>query len=57
MEHKRIDRLERAIGLVAERARGASDCAGLIKRGQELARRLRDVGAQGEPVVILVGEK
>jgi SAM-dependent methyltransferase len=57
MEQETIDRLEKAIGLVADRARGASDCTRLIKRGQELAQRLREVGARGEPVVILIGEK
>jgi SAM-dependent methyltransferase len=57
MEQQRIDRLEKAIGLVAARARGSSDCTGLLERGQELVRRVREVGVQGEPFVIVIGEK
>jgi SAM-dependent methyltransferase len=40
-----------------ERAAGAAACAALQAQGEALRRRLRQVGIQREPVVIIVGQK
>jgi hypothetical protein len=57
MEQEKLDKLERVIGVVSERAAAVPDSDDLIARGCELARRLSEVGAQGEPVLFLTCEK
>jgi ubiquinone/menaquinone biosynthesis C-methylase UbiE len=57
MDQERVDKLTEVIGLVAERAKAASGSADLVARGTELAQRVSDVGAQGEPVILVTCEK
>jgi SAM-dependent methyltransferase len=57
MDATRIEQLERLIDRNIRRAEGVSNYKTLKKRGEELRRRLHEVGAQGEPRLIVVGEK
>jgi SAM-dependent methyltransferase len=57
MDHGRIERLEGLISRNIRRAEEASSPKMLLRRGAELQQRLRNVGAQREPVLVVLGEK
>jgi ubiquinone/menaquinone biosynthesis C-methylase UbiE len=57
MDPERSQKLEEVIGMMSERAAGAADSEGLQEGGRKLISRLREVGFQGEPVLLLIGEK
>lgn len=57
MEKGRIDQLESLIERVIQRAEEASNYSEFKKRGEELRKRLYKVGAQREPILVLIGEK
>lgn len=57
MDPERSDKIEEVIGMMSERAAAAPDSGSFQERGRELARRLREVGFQGEPVLFVTGEK
>ncbi len=57
MEKTRIEQLESLIDRNLQRAEGVSSYGELKKRGEELRRRLYEVGAQREPMTILISEK
>ncbi len=57
MEKTRIEQLESLIDRNLQRAEGVSSYGELKKRGEELRRRLYEVGAQREPMIILISEK
>jgi ubiquinone/menaquinone biosynthesis C-methylase UbiE len=53
MDQERLEKLREVVGLLVERADQAPDPADLAARGAELELRLSDVGAQGEPVILV----
>ena len=53
----RIEQLEGLIGRAIQRTEGISSYAKLKERGDELRQRLHSVGAQREPIIIVVGNK
>lgn len=55
MEAGRIAALEDLIDRTLERAAGAPERAELVRQGEILRQRLRRVGAQSEPVLLLTG--
>jgi hypothetical protein len=57
MERTRIEQLESLIDRVVQRAEEASTYSELRKRGEELRQRLHEVGAQSEPVLVVIGKK
>lgn len=57
MDKTRIERLENLIDRVIQRAEEASTYGELRQRGEELRQRLYAVGAQGEPVLVVIGKK
>jgi ubiquinone/menaquinone biosynthesis C-methylase UbiE len=57
MERTRIEQLESLIDRVVQRAVEASTYSELRKRGEELRQRLHEVGAQSEPVLVVIGKK
>lgn len=57
MDKTRVEHLERMIERVIQRAGGVSNGRELIERGEELRQRLHEVGAQREPVLLIVGKK
>jgi SAM-dependent methyltransferase len=57
MERTRIEQLESLIDRVIQRAEAASTYSELRKRGEGLRQRLYEVGAQGEPVLVVIGKK
>jgi hypothetical protein len=57
MERARIEQLESLIDRVVQRAEKASTYSELRKRGEELRQRLHAVGAQSEPVLVVIGKK
>ena len=57
MERTRIEQLESLIDRVIQRAEASSTHSELRKRGEELRQRLYEVGAQGEPVLVVIGKK
>ena len=57
LEAARIEQLEGLVERLIRRAEGASNYEELKVRGEELSKRLREVGAQREPILIVVGEK
>ncbi len=57
MEKTRIEQLESLIDRNLQRAEGVSSYGELKRRGEELRRRLYEVGAQREPMIILISEK
>lgn len=50
-------RLKDVIGMIVQRAEGLPGHEAFIERGEELARRVDQVGAKGEPVLIAIGQK
>lgn len=57
MEGERIELLASAIERIIQRAEGASNGRELQGQGEKLRRRLHEVGAQGEPIVMIAGRK
>jgi ubiquinone/menaquinone biosynthesis C-methylase UbiE len=57
MERTRIEQLESLIDRVVQCAEEASTYSELRKRGEELRQRLHEVGAQSEPVLVVIGKK
>ena len=57
MERTRIEQLESLIDRVIQRAEAASTYSELKKRGEGLRQRLYEVGAQSEPVLVVIGKK
>jgi ubiquinone/menaquinone biosynthesis C-methylase UbiE len=57
MERARIEQLESLIDRVVQRAEKASTYSELRRRGEELRQRLHAVGAQSEPVLVVIGKK
>jgi ubiquinone/menaquinone biosynthesis C-methylase UbiE len=57
MERTRIEQLESLIDRVVQRAEEASTYSELRKRGEELRQRLHEVGAQSEPILVVIGKK
>ena len=57
MDPDRIGLLDDLIERTVKRAEGTSDCRALIERGEALRQRLYEVGAQSEPVLLVLGTK
>jgi ubiquinone/menaquinone biosynthesis C-methylase UbiE len=57
MEKTRIEHLKGLIERVIQRAEGVSNYRELKERGEELRQRLHEVGAQREPILVVVGKK
>ncbi len=57
MEASKIKQLEDVIARVGERAAETSEAAAFRKRAGRLVDRLREVGAVGEPMLLVTGEK
>jgi len=57
MEQTRIDELENLIEKTIQRAKRVKNYETFKERGKELSQRLHHVGAQGEPRLMIVGEK
>ncbi len=57
MGKTRIEQLESLIDRNLQRAEGVSSYGELKRRGEKLRRRLYEVGAQREPMIILISEK
>ncbi len=57
MEETRNEHLEGLIDRVIRRAERASNCRELRERGEELRQRLHEVGAQREPILMIIGKK
>ncbi len=57
MEKTRIEQLEGVIERIIQRAEEARIDRDLKVRGEELHRRLHEVGAQREPILLIIGEK
>jgi hypothetical protein len=57
MEKVIIEQLDDLIARVIQRAETAASYEELNKRGDELLRRLHKVGAQREPVLVVIGKK
>lgn len=57
MEKGRIDQLEGLIDRVIQRSEGISNNREFKERGEELRTRLYEVGAQREPILVVIGEK
>jgi ubiquinone/menaquinone biosynthesis C-methylase UbiE len=53
----RIAQLEKMIAGTMQRAEQTANRAALIKQGEALRQRLHTIGAQREPILIIVGEK
>jgi len=56
-EETRIEQLDDLIETTMQRAESATNDAELKARGEKLRTRLHDIGAQREPIIIIVGEK
>jgi SAM-dependent methyltransferase len=57
MEKGRIERLEGLIDRVIQRSEGISNNSEFKERGEKLRKRLREVGARREPILVAIGEK
>jgi SAM-dependent methyltransferase len=57
LERTRVEQLEGLIERVIQRAKGAGIDKELSERGEELRRRLHQVGAHREPILLVIGEK
>ena len=57
MEEEKLAALEKVIGMVSARAVELDEPGELLGRGDVLLRRVHDVGAVGEPLVLVTGEK
>jgi ubiquinone/menaquinone biosynthesis C-methylase UbiE len=57
MEKTRIEQLENVIERIVERAEGTSNFEALKEQGEGLRRRLHEVGAQREPILVAIGKK
>jgi SAM-dependent methyltransferase len=57
MEKARFEQLEGLIERTIQRAEGVSNYEELKARGEELRQRLHEVGAQREPILVIIGEK
>ena len=57
METTRIEQLESLIERTTQRAEKTSNYMKLKERGIELRERLHEMGAQREPIIIVVGKK
>jgi ubiquinone/menaquinone biosynthesis C-methylase UbiE len=57
MDETRIEQLESLIEKNMQRLEGDSSYRDLERRGEELRRRLYEIGAQREPVLVIIGEK
>jgi hypothetical protein len=57
MDPDRIGVLDNLIDRTVKRAGGTSGCRALIERGEALRQRLYEVGAQREPVLLVLGTK
>lgn len=56
-EKTRIEQLEGLIDRTIQRAEKISNLAKLKERGEALRQRLHNVGAQREPIIVIVGKK
>lgn len=57
MDETKIIELESLIDRNIARAKGLSNYAALKQRGEQIRQRLRDVGIQREPLLVITGEK
>ena len=57
MDQTMIDTAEKAIDRHLDRAKGLLDYGSIEQSGEKLRQRLHNVGAQKEPVIVLVGKK
>jgi hypothetical protein len=57
MENARNEQLEDLIDSVIRRTEGAGNCRELKERGEKLRQRLHEVGAQREPILVVIGKK
>jgi ubiquinone/menaquinone biosynthesis C-methylase UbiE len=57
LEMTRIEQLESLIERLIERAEGTRNDKELKARGERLRKRLRDVGARREPILLVIGSK
>lgn len=57
LEQERIEHVEKVVGLITERAAGTRGEDGFRARGEQLLRRVREVGIRTEPLLLVVGEK
>ena len=57
MEKTIIEQLDDLIARVIQRAETAASYGELKRRGEELRQRLHKVGAQREPVLVVIGKK
>jgi ubiquinone/menaquinone biosynthesis C-methylase UbiE len=57
MDKTRIEQLEGLIEMIIQRAEETRNYSDLKKRGEELRNRLQEVGAQREPIVLIIGQK
>jgi len=56
-DEESIERVKDVIGKRTQRAEGLADYEAFKQRGEEIERRLHEVGVQWEPVVVVVGKK
>jgi SAM-dependent methyltransferase len=56
-DDNRLEQLEGVIDRIQKRAKAASNFSELKEQGETLRRRLHEVGALSEPVLIAIGEK
>lgn len=57
LEKTRIEHLEGLIERVIQRVEGVSNDRELKEQGEELRQRLHEVGAQREPILVIIGKK
>ena len=57
LEEGKLEMLQGVIERVSKRVPGIEGSEGLLRRGDELARRVREVGAQSEPLLLIAGRK
>jgi SAM-dependent methyltransferase len=57
IDEDRIGQLEDVIDMITGRAEGLKEYRKFKQRGEVLRERLHEVGARGEPVLVIIGEK
>jgi ubiquinone/menaquinone biosynthesis C-methylase UbiE len=57
MDEERVGKLEEVINMITARAEELEEYREFQKRGEVLRKRLHEVGARGEPVLVVIGEK
>ena len=56
-DEESIERVKDVISKFTQRAEGLAGYEAFKQRGEEIERRLHEVGVQWEPVVVIVGKK